>query len=71
MRQTRELTLPQAAISCHVSVYVACSNMHGGMPIFMLGQSANSFEFVKFLEHVKWSRKDDFDKSFWLVLDGK
>ena len=71
MHKSRDLVLPQAAVSCHVSVYVACSNMHDGMPIFMLGQSTNSREFVKFLEQIKWSRKDNFDQSFWLVLDGK
>ena len=50
MRNSRDLILPQASVSCSVTVYVAISNMHGGMPVFMLVSSTNSREFAKFLE---------------------
>ena len=71
MRETRDIILPQASVSCSTTVYVCCSNIHGAMPYFMLGPSTNSRDFAKFLEEVRWARTDDMDKPAHLVLDGK
>lgn len=70
MKETRDVVLPQASISCSTTVYVAISNIHAG-PYFMLGKSTNSADFRRFLEELRWARTDNMDASYYLVLDGK
>ena len=71
MHNTRDIVLPQASVSCSTTVYVAVTNMHGGMPYFMLGSSTNSRDFRRFLEEMLWSRQDDMNSEFYLILDGE